>query len=269
MGCAINLGPTVVITGGDYSSLNKVSEYSEAGPTGRDLPRLKVGRRSHGCSYFDNDEGTKTLLVTGGYNAGAILRSSTELLEETATSWVLTGELPTPRHGLRVANIDNRILATGGKNAKTSAADFLDDILEFSPSTGEWTLVDKMMESRGRCDHAVSSIPVTDVQQFCRQALIISGGWKNSVEVFVPSTGQHCQLPDMPGDRRARHSMEKMTVCGGVDTSTRKSCITLSDGAWVNTTTLIEERYSHSSWASPSGLTIMMGGISRHTSEKI
>ena len=54
----------------------------------------------------------QTLLVTGGYDGSDFL-SSTELLEETATSWVLAGELPTPRNGLRVANINNLILATG------------------------------------------------------------------------------------------------------------------------------------------------------------
>ena len=48
----------MVITGG-YYSLTEVTEYSEAGPTGRDLPQLQQGRWLHGCSYFDNDEGTK------------------------------------------------------------------------------------------------------------------------------------------------------------------------------------------------------------------
>ena len=51
-------------------------------------------------------------LVSGGYVSGDIL-SSTELLMETASAWVLTGELPSPRYGLRGANIDNRIFMTG------------------------------------------------------------------------------------------------------------------------------------------------------------
>ena len=41
--------------------------------------------------------------------------SSTELLEETATRWVFSVELPTPRFGLRVATVDNRVLATGNR----------------------------------------------------------------------------------------------------------------------------------------------------------
>ena len=79
--------------------------------------------------------------------------------------------------------------------------------------------------------------------------MIISGGWPSSsvgqsAEVYVPSTGQHCQLPDLP-DRRYGHSMEKMTVCGGGDNyniTTLTSCLTLTDAGWEVTTTLLEER---------------------------
>ena len=93
----------------------------------RDLPTLLQGRRYHGCSYYSNNEGTKvdidinyfpiiifqTYLVSGGRDDGWDNLSSTEILEETASAWVLTGELPSPRRGLRGANIDNRILMTG------------------------------------------------------------------------------------------------------------------------------------------------------------
>ena len=51
-------------------------------------------------------------LVSGGYTFSDYL-SSTELLMESASAWVLTGELPSPRYGLRGANIDNRIFMTG------------------------------------------------------------------------------------------------------------------------------------------------------------
>ena len=75
--------------------------------------------------------------------------------------------------------------------------------------------------------------------------MIISGGYSDSagqaVEVYVPSTGQHCQLPDLPA-RRFYHNMEKMTVCGGEETKTKTSCLTLTDAGWEVTTTLLEER---------------------------
>ena len=54
----------------------------------------------------------QTYLVTGGYGSSSYL-SSTELLVETSSTWTFSGQLPTPRHGLRGANIDGRILMTG------------------------------------------------------------------------------------------------------------------------------------------------------------
>ena len=77
--------------------------------------------------------------------------------------------------------------------------------------------------------------------------LIISGGSPadsvgQSVEVYVPSTGQHCKLADLPASRYD-HTMEKMVLCGGgSDSDTRTSCLTLTDAGWEVTTTLLEER---------------------------
>ena len=52
------------------------------------------------------------MLVAGGYTGSDDL-SSTELLVGEASAWVLTGELPSRRQGLRGANVDNRVLMTG------------------------------------------------------------------------------------------------------------------------------------------------------------
>ena len=57
----------------------------------------------------------QTYLVTGGTANLNDNLQSTELLVETSTAWVFTGQLPTPRSGLRGANIDGRILMTGNK----------------------------------------------------------------------------------------------------------------------------------------------------------
>ena len=124
----------MLVTGGSetsYSTLTTVSQYNEAGWV-RDLPQLQQGRRSHGCSSYNNAEGSKvgidinyyrtiiifqTYLVAGGWTGSYYMDwdyiSSTELLVETASAWVYTGELPSPRRGLRGANIDNRVLMTG------------------------------------------------------------------------------------------------------------------------------------------------------------
>ena len=55
------------------------------------------------------------MLVTGGWSGSDYL-SSTELMVGTASAWVFTGELPSPREGLSGANIDNKILMTGNNN---------------------------------------------------------------------------------------------------------------------------------------------------------
>merc|ERR1719400_1602235 len=72
--CAINLGSSVILTGG-YSTSRTVSEYNETGWV-RDLSDLLQGRFSHGCSSYDNNDGTKTLLVAGGSSSDWL--SSTE-----------------------------------------------------------------------------------------------------------------------------------------------------------------------------------------------
>ena len=82
-----------------------------------------------------------------------------------------------------------------------------------------------------------------------RIGLIIAGSWTansssdvpKSVEVFVPSTGQHCSLPDLPAGRW-QHTMEGFVLCGGHDVATRTSCLTLTDAGWETTTTLRQWR---------------------------
>ena len=55
----------------------------------------------------------QTFLVTGGDDGNYDDLSSTELLVETDSAWVLAGNLPTPRYGLAGVNIDQKILITG------------------------------------------------------------------------------------------------------------------------------------------------------------
>ena len=63
----------------------------------------------------------------------------------------------------------------------------------------------------------------------------------HTAEVYVPSTGQHCRLPDLP-DHRLWHTQNVRTLCGGDKSDTRTSCLTLTDDGWERTTTLLEER---------------------------
>ena len=59
MACSIDLGQTVVITGGDYS-MRKVTEYDEDGQH-TELAQLITGRRSHGCSSFSDKDGNNVI----------------------------------------------------------------------------------------------------------------------------------------------------------------------------------------------------------------
>ena len=73
--------------------------------------------------------------------------------------------------------------------------------------------------------------------------LIISGnepgGDGPRVEVFVPSTGQHCSLPYLR-DVSKGHTMEGTLLCGG---SKSKRCLNLTDdGTWERTVTLLNRR---------------------------
>ena len=98
-------------------------------------------------------------------------------------------------------------------------------------------------------------------------AIIASGGYidsmmyEKSVEVLHSDGTPWCSLPDLPDDR-SYHTQTGLLTCDGVSTSTKKtgtSCIKFSEGKWKPSHKLKEERYTHSSWASPLG-TVLMGG---------
>ena len=57
--CSIDLGESVVITGGIYNT--NVTEYTEVGHM-KELPQLITGRFRHGCAaYVDNDSNIVTI----------------------------------------------------------------------------------------------------------------------------------------------------------------------------------------------------------------
>ena len=56
------MGSTVIITGGTSPNEKLVSEYNEAGFI-KYLPPLRQGRYNHGCSYYENDDGTKVIWI--------------------------------------------------------------------------------------------------------------------------------------------------------------------------------------------------------------
>ena len=78
-----------------------------------------------------------------------------------------------------------------------------------------------------------------------------------TVELFLPFSGGHCQLPSLAQPRVA-HSLDFPVICGGYDQW--RSCVQLAGSEWVSLgSSLLYARYYHLSWRSASGLTLAGG----------
>ena len=111
------------------------------------------------------------------------------------------------------------------------------------------------------------------------EAVLITGGYGangalNSAEVFLPWTNSTCQLPSLP-DERDGHVQAGPLLCGGGDSSTKRSCLkwSVQIGGWVTLPlTLSEERRRSSIWDRGDQLVIMGGlwfGEAQETSETV
>ena len=83
-----------------------------------------------------------------------------------------------------------------------------------------------------------------------------------SAEVFIPSSGTSCLLPNIP-ESRTDHSLNGFLLCGDYyDSEKGHSCLQFdpSSGTWARTGhTLLQWRAQHVSWTVAEG-TILMGG---------
>ena len=79
-----------------------------------------------------------------------------------------------------------------------------------------------------------------------------------------------CELPPMPYSKRY-HTQSGLTACGGTYyIYTEKICIKFEDGSWTTLTdNLVEERYRHSSWVTPDGDILLIGGQYSNTTTEI
>ena len=96
-------------------------------------------------------------------------------------------------------------------------------------------------------------------------AVLITGSWnspRDTAELYLPSSGVSCALPQLP-DVRAAHTVDsKGLLCGGA--YTRDTCLQWSPdtGTWEDLhLTLDPERYNHVSWTPGTEVgTYLMGG---------
>ena len=145
--------------------------------------------------------------------------------------------------------------------------------------TGHWLITVSRYEAEvcvllSSCEERDSSCsdcrsgPVSCSQEILpTTALLMSGGddRNNSVEVFLPTSGHHCRLVSMPGPYRVAHTMDQTTVCGGLS----QDCISLDTGlgVWTVSSHLLQTRYDHCSWSSPSGVMLLGSSYSATTTE--
>ena len=92
---------------------------------------------------------------------------------------------------------------------------------------------------------------------------------ETSAEVLFTNGSSICELPPMSQLKRY-HTQSGLTACGGYDSATRRSCIKFEDGSWTTLTdNLVEERYRHSSWVTPDGDILLIGGQYSNTTTEI
>ena len=100
-------------------------------------------------------------------------------------------------------------------------------------------------------------------------AVLITGsshyGSSDTTELYVPSTGVSCTLPDIPqpniGSGLFYHTLDSGLICGGYYTYDICLKWRTDTGTWEEYITLDIRRYDHVSWTpSPEIGTYLMGG---------
>merc|ERR1719342_980004 len=90
-----------------------------------------------------------------------------------------------------------------------------------------------------------------------------------SAEVLFTNGSSMCELPQMSQSKRY-HTQSGLTACGGDYSGTERSCIKFEDGSWTTLTdNLVEKREYHSSWVSPDGDILVIGGSGSFTTTEI
>ena len=95
-------------------------------------------------------------------------------------------------------------------------------------------------------------------------------GALTSAEVLFTNGSSICELPQM-SQSKYDHSQSGLIACGGsYEIDTMRSCIKFEDGSWTTLTdNLVEQRFWHSSWITPDGDILLIGGDLSPTTTEI
>ena len=132
-----------------------------------DLPSLQQSRSMHGCANFLNPDGSKVLLVAGGYSKGISLGSTEFLVLNSSQPWIEMVPLPPPWdagvHGIVGVTIDNVVLLLGGDTDR-----IVDRVVQYDSEGQRWVgLESNINMTRARHNHAVSVIDFQQVRDLC------------------------------------------------------------------------------------------------------
>ena len=101
---------------------------------------------------------------------------------------------------------------------------------------------------------------------FTVEGILISGGdidpLRTTVEIFTEKEGhpKGCVIPKLPKQRQY-HTHNNGILCGGGAEPEQGTCLHWSNFKWYTDHNLLDpERYGHSSWTTPEGEVILMGG---------
>jgi len=158
--CAVSYQGAVVMIGGGSPTHGKVDRYDSEGNYLDSLPDLLEARTAHACTTFTSSNGEQGLLVAGGYNAGSIFLSSTELYLPSKKKWTRGGDLPREMQGPRAARLSEQVVVTGGS---VDGMDGRHEVLQYEETTGAWSEIGKMKKARR--GHAV--VAVVDKSLYC------------------------------------------------------------------------------------------------------
>ena len=92
---------------------------------------------------------------------------------------------------------------------------------------------------------------------------------ETSAEVLFTNGSSICELPQLSQSKSA-HTQSGLTACGGYDSDNHRNCIKFEDGLWTTLTdNLVEQRDGHSSWVTPDGDILLIGGQYSNTTTEI
>jgi len=165
--CNIQFDDYVVITGGGYGA---TSYYTTVVAYNDDdfqysLPNLVEARAFHGCGHYIDDDGNLVYLVTGGAINSNTATATTELsINEGAWFTVSSsGDLPTPRIGLRCVSLNNKVICTGGMEWGTTGA-IIGEVVQWDIYSNEWIPTSSILP---RYYHTASVLSCDEVKNYC------------------------------------------------------------------------------------------------------